>query len=280
MNHPLYRSLASCTLVVFSVSLVSPSLGYPVENERDTSEKPEVEQSVPLHDDGSVASGHSWLKAWDPALEQPAPDALVEMGRSASLEPSPSPLEADDLRDPQLFEKDPEEKSGLEEVLLNRRQFLREMGRGIVAAAVAPAALQTSVPPTVAAAQRRVEREVGIGSPPTVLDRMSAKLRLQVETWREKTRSFVAGQRMEDPVSAVEGFDVQAYRSYLSNPSHQWDRYLGVERFWVYDMGVALTYLVRRGELAEARWLADQMIAIARQMEAQGQPGGWRCGAP
>ncbi len=91
-----------------------------------------------------------------------------------------------------------------------------------------------------------------------------------------RTRRWFAGQKMDRAVTDPLGIQVQAYRSYKSQPGHPYDEFLGVERFWSYDMGVVLCYLVRRGELEEAQWLADRMMEIADQMKANDEKGGWR----
>ncbi|MBI1953371.1 MAG: hypothetical protein HYS41_04525 [Candidatus Omnitrophica bacterium] len=226
-------------------------------------------------------SSHSWSKGWNVELEE---KALQELEAQKAGLPSVISDEVSDFAGSlkQIQPADDRLRNpvavGLEEALrsgqptpagwMDRREFGR---RALFWAGAAFLGLPRPILGQEAPSP-------GPAQPPTrrFIENLDAGLVKRMTLWRQKTRDFFTAQKMEGPVKAPEGFRVQGYQSYQSDPRHPFDRYLGVERFWAYDMGVTLKYLVGRGEMEEAQWLAGRMIDIARQMEAKGQKGGWR----
>ncbi len=239
-----------------------------------------------------VLSGHSWAKSWNPEVEEPAIRAL-EAKKAAKRPSSASEDLTTHLKQAQVVD-DPNNPVavGLEERLKAAGSESQKPNRGVFWKGYATGVgLEESISRrrflASAAATGAAVLSNPAGTLPTMvfqpvqsplLDQLKVEKTLaqEIQVWRERARNFLAGQKMEDAVDAPGEFKVRGYRSYQENEEHPFNRYLGVPRFWTYDIGVILKYLVERGEIEEARQLAADMMDIAQQMDKQNQKGGWR----
>lgn len=196
-----------------------------------------------------VLSGHSWFKSWDPALEEAA---LKEWEAKHPKQPS-SATSARPVSDASHLRREavsnsPPQLAGLEDALtdgsrpMGRGEFIRKVSFGLLGFVVGAAVAEQVVnhwstrqaPPQAAHAPMPVAPPASPISavPPApvpdaapaaaeaIWDLMDLGLRAKVTYWQEQAQKFLEGQKIggrDDPISALDGFNIRGFQSYKSD---------------------------------------------------------------